>query len=131
MSSIFSDRKDTIFLDTYRASYYRALQEVLMREGKPLVSAILHSKELLSKGMNGFFFLFFSFLFFSFFFFSFLFFSFLFFSFVFMFFSFLFFSFLLFLCFFFFFFNRISNFVATLCVRYHQNCGGKCQRPSY
>lgn len=53
VSWIFSDRKDTVFLDTYRASYYRSLQEVLMREGKPLVAAILHSKNLLSKRMNG------------------------------------------------------------------------------
>jgi len=53
LSGVFTDRQNCVFLNTYLASYYRCLQEILLSDGRPLVALILNTQNLLTQGMNG------------------------------------------------------------------------------
>ena len=53
LSNIFTTNPNTRFLNVYLASYYRSLQEVLIRDGRTLISAILYSQELFSRLRHG------------------------------------------------------------------------------
>jgi len=53
VSNIFNSKRETKFVNTYLASYYRSLQEVLIRDGKTLIAAILYSRDIFSRQMEG------------------------------------------------------------------------------